>query len=235
MPNDLGTSIFERALNETMDLLAAARFNTRFGSYQQGELSAVTVMVSPASEGDATRVQVICHDPGHLGIDWDGIPLFLIDHTTGDERPGFLDARGRAGFNVRISSENDLGLLAVPVRHLAKVEVPKEMIKAQFAQHAPQGKVSAFSPDGAVSADAEVVGEGLLRITIKALIPEMRNAEVRVILRSKADPSEVWLSRKIKLNRNDGERGSWSRKIGEEELRNRRSAATLLVFPVKRN
>jgi hypothetical protein len=238
MPNDLSTSIFERALNEAIDLLAAARFNTRAGWYQQGELSAVTVMVSPAKEEGATRVQVFCHDPGHMGIDWDGILLLLIDPKTGDQRPGFLDARGRVEFTVRIPSENELGLLAVPVKSLARVEVPAEMLRgpgfAPAQGRPPISNVSGRSPDGAISAVAEVVGQGRFTIRVQAHTPEMLYAEVQVILRSKVDPSDVWLSKTIQLDLNNGERGTWSGQLGRGNLQHRPSDAMLLVFPCKR-
>jgi len=236
MLNESGPNVLERALTEAMSLLGGAEFNTHFGDYRQGDLSAVSVMVSPASGNGPTWIHVICHDPGHMGIDWDGIPLVLIDRKTGDERISFLDARGRAKFNVEIPSENELGFMAVSVRSLARVEVPSGIVSGDWAplNHPAGWNVSGNSPDGSLTAVAEVVGQGFFRIAVRALTEEMRNREVQVILRSKVDPSDVWLSKRIKLDLNDGERGSWSGRVGEEELAGRTSEAMLLVFPCKR-
>ena len=82
MTDSTHSELADRALEEAMALLADVRFSTVRGAYRQGELSAVSVMLEEDSEAGVHHIRVMCHDPGHLGIDWDGLPLYLI------ERPG---------------------------------------------------------------------------------------------------------------------------------------------------
>jgi len=108
-PEELELDLADRALEEAMALLADVHFSTSRGAYRQGELSAVSVMLDEDSEAGVHHIRVMCHDPGHLGIDWDGLPLTLIERPSGKNWPGFLDLRGRAEFRVAVSDESDLG------------------------------------------------------------------------------------------------------------------------------
>src|SRR6266540_3323198 len=89
-------SFLESALQEGLALLASASFNIRRGYYSQGSLTAVSVTVRPhAVEVDTVSIQIICYAAGHLNVYWDGVPIILLEHNTGDERLAFLNAQGR--------------------------------------------------------------------------------------------------------------------------------------------
>ncbi|HYW81931.1 MAG TPA: hypothetical protein VFB30_01665, partial [Spirochaetia bacterium] len=127
-PEELGLDLADRALEEAMALLANVRFSASRGAYRQGELTAVSVMLEEDSEAGVHHIRVMCHDPGHLGIDWDGLPLTLIERPSGKDWLGFLDARGRAEFVVAVSAESDLGFGELNPNGLAKVEVPSSLV-----------------------------------------------------------------------------------------------------------
>ncbi len=71
-----------------------------------------------------------------------------------------------------------------------------------------------------VSAVAEVIGEGRIRISVRALVQELRNATVLVVLRSLADPADLWVTRRIKLDLNDGYQGHWSGTLQDDASKN---------------
>ena len=235
--NELDSEFFDRALEETMDLLAGMAFTCRAGGYRQGAYSAVSVLATRAKDAQAYRIQVICHDPGHIGIDWDGVPLILIDRKSGDERISFLDGRGRAEFTVAIPADDELAFSPVPSTRLARVHIPQHMVSGDFAGVPEPGRhwnVTSVCPDGSLSAVAEVVGHGQFRISVQAHKEDIRNGLVQVILRSKVDPSDIWLAKRIPLDLNNGYSGHWSGQIGAGELKDRTTEAILLVFPYKR-
>ncbi len=84
----------------------------------------------------------------------------------------------------------------------------------EIPAHTLHWNVSGLSPDRTLSAVAEVIGQGRIRISVRAFAPESRNSSVIVVLRSKTAPTVVWLSKEITLNLNDGWIGHWSGPIG---------------------
>jgi hypothetical protein len=227
------SNLAERALDEAMALLAEVQFDSARGAYRQGELTAVSVMVDPESDPNACHIRVMCHDPGHLGINWGGLPLILIDRKTGEGPIKFLDRVGRARFTVTAAREAMFGFAFIDHGSIYSETVPAAVFAGHFATGVPRWKVQGQSRDRTLSAVAELLGLGQLRITVEAYSPEMRNSTVQVILRSAGDPSDVWLRKKLELDTDEGRRGSWSGRIGVGELRNRATDATLVVFACK--
>lgn len=238
MPRNDIAGLLNRALDEAMALLAELEFDAVRGAYRQGELTAVSVMVEPAEETGTCHVRVMCHDPGHLGIDWDGIGLILVERPLGEWFFGSFDGRGRVEFRIPAPAGSAFGFerLNSPV----EVEVPRTMFRGDFkpadAQPAPK-QVKGKSPDGSLSASARVAGpQQIFKITVEADLakfPALRNAEVRVVLRSKLNPSEIWLKAKIKLEFEDGSKGYWSGRVNLPSTGNLPADAMLLVFAVE--
>jgi len=240
-PEKLELGLADRALQEAMALLADVHFSTSRGAYRQGELSAVSVMLEEDSEAGVHHIRVMCHDPGHLGIDWDGLPLTLIERPSGKDWLGFLDARGRAEFVVAVSVESDLGFGELNPNGLAKVEVPSSLVTGRAEKvGAPRiWQVSGLSRDGSLSALAERRGaQGNIWITVRANVdkfPALRNGEVQVVLRSNWSRA-VWLQAKVGLNLREGSEGHWEGrvKVPHSEFENHPADATLLVFAAQR-
>jgi hypothetical protein len=240
-PEELELDLADRALEEAMALLANVRFSVSRGAYRQGELTAVSVMLEEDSEAGVHHIRVMCHDPGHLGIDWDGLPLTLIERPSGKNWLGFLDARGRAEFVVAVSAESDLGFGELNPNGLAKVEVPSSLVTghAEIVGAPRIWQVSGLSRDGSLSALAERKGvQGNIWITVRADVdkfPALRNGEVQVVLRSNWSRS-VWLQARIGLNLRGGSEGHWEGrvKVPHSEFENRPADATLLVFAAQR-
>ena len=95
--------------------------------------------------------------------------------------------------------------------------------------------VSGLSSDRTVSAVAEVVGQGRIRISAQAFVEERRNATVHVVLRCAVDPSDVWITGDIKLDLNGGYLGIWSGAMQDNGAMHHLTDAELVVGPVRRS
>lgn len=94
--------------------------------------------------------------------------------------------------------------------------------------------VESLSRDGTLSAVAEVIGQGRIRVSVRAFAPELQNSSVSIVLRSKSNPSDVWLSKKITLDLNHGLIGLWTGPIGIADSNIRGTDAAIVVKPVER-
>jgi len=231
------SALASRALDEAMELLAEVEFDAVRGAYRQGELTAVSVMVDSQSDPEVCHIRVMCHDPGHLGIGWDGLALFLVDRETDEERIGFLDHRGRAEFVAAMHGSRGFGFSGVKVAGLTNVLVPAGMLGDGHLEPSgvppPEWRVEGSSPDGALYAQVEALGHMQLEITVRADInrfPALRFAKVHVVLRSRSNPSEIWLHSTITLEGEDGAAGSRRDRIKIPGLGGRAAEGMLLVF-----
>jgi hypothetical protein len=93
---------------------------------------------------------------------------------------------------------------------------------------------ASLSPDKTLSAVAEVIGHGRIRITVQAFAPEARNSTSAIVVRSKTNPATVWLCKQITLNLNDGWVGDWSGPIGNAGSDFRPADAALAIMAIKR-
>ena len=89
--------------------------------------------------------------------------------------------------------------------------------------------LSGLSSDRTISAVAEVVGHGRIRISAQAFVEERRNATAHVVLRCAVDPSDVWIAKDITLDLNDGYLGMWSGAVQNNSAMHHLADAELVV------
>ena len=243
MPELRGTrGLADRALEEAMALLSEVRFDTVRGSYRQGDLTAVSVMVDSESSPGICHIRLMCHDPGHLGIEWDGIPIVLRELQAGEvgtskEHVWFLDSRGRTEFRLETHDDSTFEFSEVGLLGLTSVPVPASMLgdgqMAPADAPPPEWNIEGTSPDGALRAQVEALGRGRLEITVHANVtqfPTLRYAKVHVVLRPRSNLSEIWLQTTISLEGEDGAAGSCREEVEIPGLEGRAADAVLVVF-----
>lgn len=182
--NDAANEFLEAAVEEALDLLNDAIFDQRRSYHAEGSVTGVSVVVNPsAAEVGTVRVQVFCYTAGHLATNWDGLPLVLIDKSSGDERLAFLDARGRAEFILRLVPDTTEFKLEALGPALI-MESVSELSVAHFGANPREPLIlHAASRDGRLEAKAEEKGE-VLDITVTSLNPVLYNSSVHIVLRS---------------------------------------------------
>src|ERR1039457_2334823 len=108
--------LMERVREECIGLLDSARFSTWRDLHLKGELATVSILVRPeerpdGGDPDTCCVMVICQAAGHLLVEWNRVPLELVDVESGQVlHRDVLDSRGRALFKVPYVGVRERGL-----------------------------------------------------------------------------------------------------------------------------
>jgi hypothetical protein len=200
--------LLERARLECLNLLDSARFSTWKGLHLNGALTAISILPRPDREDpDTCRIELICHGAGHIRVEWERVPLELVD--TESERVlyrGVLDARGRSMFKVPSGGPQERYLR---FRHPEPPDVEFEF-RAELLALAGGGpdELPPLKESDRLSVELILVPERTLRIIVKALDASLQNGAVVVDIRSR-QTSAIAYSATIPLEFDEGMRGKW--------------------------
>jgi hypothetical protein len=209
------SELLETARLECMNLLDSARFSTWRDCHLNGSLAGISILVRPdRAQPDTCRIDVICQSAGQLRIDWERVPLELVDSETDRVLArGVLDSGGRSRFTVpsdtqerRLRFRNPVVTLEVPALAFAMCGGPPPDLE----RSKQSGQLSIV-----YAIEGEVPGQRTLKITVRSLEPSLRGGKVRVEIRSKRSP-KIGHSKDIDLVYEEGEVGEWE--IREEIL-----------------
>lgn len=192
----------ERARRECEALLnsSTSTFSTGKNLHLRGALTTVSILVRPDPQNPADcRIDVICQAVGRMKVDWERIPLVLVDPTTrATLQSSVLQSSGRATLNLPYGdgSERELGFRYDGVEMLLSARA-----LALFGG-TPGGKLPPPAKSDRILVEAKLVPVQTLRIEIRALDPSLKGSKVRVEIRSKK--YGVLFSEEVSLKFGDG-------------------------------
>ena len=204
----------ESARLECLDLLDSARFSTWRDSHLRGSVAGVSILVRPDSaKPDTCRIDVICQSAGQLRVDWERIPLELVDTETNQViARSVFDSGGRSRFTLPYGTRerslrfrDPIVTLDVPALAFAFHGQPEGTPHFESSKQSEQLSID-YAIEGAIP------GQRTLKIVVEALDHSLRGGTVRVEIRSPRGRQ----SQDVELVSKDGLRGEWE--IREELL-----------------